>query len=71
MAPKGTPPDVVKKLHDAFKKALEEKSSVEALAKYDMLPNYMSTEQYTAYAQTLSKQEGEIIKKLGLDKVRN
>ena len=31
----------------------------------------MSTEQYTAYAQTLSKQEGEIIKKLGLDKVRN
>ena len=71
VAPKGTPPDVVKKLHDAFKKALEEKSSVEALAKYDMLPNYMSTEQYTAYAQTLSKQEGEIIKKLGLDKVRN
>ena len=71
VAPKGTPPDVVKKLHDAFKKALEEKSSVEALAKYDMLPAYMSTEQYTAYAQTLSKQEGEIIKKLGLDKVRN
>ena len=71
VAPKGPPPDVGKTLHAAFKKALEEKSSVEALAKYDMLPNYMSTEQYTAYAQTLSKQEGEIIKKLGLDKVRN
>ena len=71
VAPKGTPPDVVKKLHEAFKKALEEKSSVDALAKYDMLPNYMSSEQYTSYAQTLSKQEGEIIKKLGLDKVRN
>ena len=71
VAPKGTPPEVVKKLHEAFKKALEDKSSVEALAKYDMLPNYMSSEQYTRYAQTLSKQEGDIIQRLGLDKVKN
>ena len=42
-APKGTPPDVVKKLHDAFKKAMEEPSYVAALARYDMLPIYMSS----------------------------
>jgi tripartite-type tricarboxylate transporter receptor subunit TctC len=71
VAPKGTPPAVVKKLHDAFKKALEEKSSVDALARYDMLPNYMSSEQYTQFAQEVSKSEGAIIQRLGLDKVRN
>jgi hypothetical protein len=38
-APKGTPPEVVKRLHDAFKKAMEEPSYVQALARYDMLPN--------------------------------
>ncbi len=37
-APKGTPPEVVKKLHDAFKQAMEEPSYVAALGRYDMLP---------------------------------
>jgi tripartite-type tricarboxylate transporter receptor subunit TctC len=71
VAPKGTPPAVVQKLHDAFKQALEEKSSVEALAKYDMLPNYMGSAQYTQFAQDVSQREKEIIQRLGLDKVRN
>ena len=47
-APKGTPPEVVKKLHDAFKQAMEEPSYVAALGRYDMLPNYMSSAQYTS-----------------------
>ena len=38
-APKGTPPEVVKKLHDAFKQAMEEPSYVAALGRYDMLPD--------------------------------
>lgn len=71
VAPRGTPPDVVKKLHDAFKKALEEKSSVEALAKYDMLPNYMGSEQYTQFARDVSQREKVIIERLGMEKVKN
>ena len=59
-APKGTPPDVVKKLHDAFKQAMEEPSYVAALGRYDMLPNYMSTAAATRkFAQdTFATREG-------------
>jgi len=71
VAPKGTPSAVIKKLHDAFKKALEEKSSVEALAKYDMLPNYMGPEQYTQFARDVSQREKVIIERLGMEKVKN
>ncbi len=67
-APKGTPPEVVKKLHDAFKQAMEEPSYVTALGRYDMLPNYMSSATYTKFAQETVVREKVIIDKLGLAK---
>ena len=67
-APKGTPPEVVKKLHDAFKQAMEEPSYVAALGRYDMLPMYMSSADYTKFAQTTFAQEKALIGKLGLAK---
>ena len=67
-APKGTPPDVVKKLHDAFKQAMEEPSYVAALGKYDMLPDYKSTAQYTQFAKDTVAREKAVIDKLGLAK---
>ncbi|RZL87788.1 MAG: tripartite tricarboxylate transporter substrate binding protein [Variovorax sp.] len=67
-APKGTPPDVVKKLHDAFKQAMEEPSYVAALNRYDMLPNYMSSADYAKFAQTTFTREKALIEKLGLAK---
>lgn len=67
-APKGTPPDVVKKLHDAFKQAMEEPSYVAALGRYDMVPIYMSSAQYTAFAEDTVKKEKVLIEKLGLNK---
>jgi tripartite-type tricarboxylate transporter receptor subunit TctC len=67
-APKGTPPDVVKKLHDAFKQAMEEPSYVAALGRYDMLPNYMSSSDYAKFAQTTFTREKALIEKLGLGK---
>ncbi|MDD0840994.1 tripartite tricarboxylate transporter substrate binding protein [Curvibacter sp. HBC61] len=67
-APKGTPPEVVKRLHDAFKKAMEEPSYVQALARYDMLPNYMDSAQYLKFAQDTSAREKVLIDKLGLNK---
>ncbi|MDB5889406.1 MAG: tripartite tricarboxylate transporter substrate binding protein [Polaromonas sp.] len=67
-APRGTPPEVVKRLHDAFKKAMEEPSYVAALGRYDMVPNYMSTASYTRFAQDTFAREKALIEKLGLVK---
>ncbi|MDM0042505.1 tripartite tricarboxylate transporter substrate binding protein [Variovorax sp. J22G21] len=67
-APKGTPPEVVKKLHDAFKQAMEEPSYVAALGKYDMLPDYKSSAQYSQFAKDTVAREKVIIEKLGLAK---
>ncbi|WP_454721160.1 MULTISPECIES: tripartite tricarboxylate transporter substrate binding protein [Cupriavidus] len=68
VAPKGTDPKVVKKLHDAFKKAMEMPNYRESLAKFDMEPYYMSSEQYAHFAADTVKKEKAIIDKLGLNK---
>ncbi|RZJ24630.1 MAG: tripartite tricarboxylate transporter substrate binding protein, partial [Haliea sp.] len=65
-APRGTPPDVVAKLHDAFKKAMEDPSYVTALARYDMLPMYMSSAGYSKFAQDTFATEKALVEKLGL-----
>lgn len=67
-APKGTPPEVVQRLHDAFKKAMEDPSYVATLAKYDMLPDYKSTADYTQFAKDTVSREKALIDKLGLAK---
>ena len=67
-APRGTPAEVVNKLHDAFKKAMEDPSYVQALARYDMLPMYMSPQQYTRFAQDTFATEKALVEKLGLAK---
>ena len=67
-APRNTPPEVVKKLHDAFKQAMEEPSYVAALGRYDMLPIYMSSADYAKFAQTTFAREKALIEKLGLAK---
>ena len=67
-APKGTPPDVVKRLHDAFKTAMEEASYVQALSRYDMVPMYMSSAGYSKFAQETFAKEKALVEKLGLAK---
>ncbi len=67
-APKGTPPDVIKRLHDAFKKAMEQESYVTALKRYDMVPMYMSSAQYQKFAQDTFVKEKALVEKLGLAK---
>ena len=44
--PKGMDPKIVAKLHDAFKKAIDDPAVQEQLAKYDMVVNYKNTEDY-------------------------
>ena len=67
-APKGTPPAVVKRLHDAFKQAMEQDAYKTALARYDMVPIYMNTAAYQKFAQDTFAREKALIEKLGLAK---
>ena len=67
-APRDTPPDVVRRLHDAFKRAMEEPSYVSILDKYDMVPIYMSSAQYARFAQETFATEKALVEKLGLAK---
>ncbi len=69
-APRGTPPEVIARLHDAFKKAMEEQSYVQSLAKYDMVPIYMSSAEYLKFAQETFVREKALVEKLGLLKTQ-
>lgn len=66
--PKGMDPAVVKVLHDAFKKTLDDAKVQEALDKFFMPDIYMSTADYTAYAERTFKAEKATIERLGLAK---
>lgn len=67
-APAGMDPAVTKVLHDAFKKTLEDPKLQEALDKFYMPTIYMSTAEYTAYAERTFKAEKATVEKLGLAK---
>jgi tripartite-type tricarboxylate transporter receptor subunit TctC len=69
-APRGTPPATVKRLHDAFKRAMEEPSYAQTLARYDMLPMYMSSAAYAKFAQETFVKEKALVEKLGLAKAQ-
>jgi tripartite-type tricarboxylate transporter receptor subunit TctC len=64
--PKGIPADVVQKIHDAFKKAVEDPGVIATLEKLDMAPRYMDTATYQKFAMDTIKQEKELIERLGL-----
>jgi tripartite-type tricarboxylate transporter receptor subunit TctC len=66
--PKGLDAEVVKKLHDAFKKALEEPSVIEMMAKYDMVPRYLDTEAYRQAVEEVISSEQAALEKIGLAK---
>ena len=68
LPPRGTSLAVVKRLHDAFKQAMEQDNYKTALARYDMVPMYMSTEAYARFAQGTFAREKALVDKLGLGK---
>ena len=67
-APKGTPPAVLKRLHDAFKQAMEQESYVTALKRYGMAPIYMRSAPYQTFAQETFTQQKALPHQLGLAK---
>ena len=66
--PKGMDPAVVKVLHDAFRKTLDDAKVQETLDKFFMPTVYMSTADYTAYGERTFKNEKATIERLGLTK---
>jgi tripartite-type tricarboxylate transporter receptor subunit TctC len=66
--PKGMDPKVVKVLHDAFKKGMDDPAYRKILDTWDMEPFYMSTEDYTKYVKIACEEEKEKVEKLGLKK---
>jgi tripartite-type tricarboxylate transporter receptor subunit TctC len=66
--PKGLDAEVVKKLHDAFKKALEEPALIATMAKYDMVPRYLDTESYRKAVEEVIASEQVALEKIGLSK---
>lgn len=68
IGPKGIPKPIVAKLHDAFKKAMDEPEFKEIMKKLDMSDNYLNSEDYNKYMRQDFEQIGKLVKKLGLDK---
>jgi tripartite-type tricarboxylate transporter receptor subunit TctC len=64
--PKGMDPAVTAKLHDAFKKTLDDPAVLASFEKYDQSVIYMNTETYTKFAQNSFAAEKATIERLGL-----
>jgi len=64
--PKGMDPQVVKVLHDAFKKGMEEPSYAAVIAKLDQEAFYLSTADYQKFATGQIAEAKRFIEELGL-----
>jgi tripartite-type tricarboxylate transporter receptor subunit TctC len=67
-APKGMDPAMTKRIHDAFKKTLEDPAVLATLEKYDQPVIYMDSAAYTKFAHDTYREEKETIDSLGLSK---
>ena len=64
--PKGMDPAIVKTLHDAFKKAMDEPKHMELLAQLNQDPIYMNSADYAKWARDTYAKEKALIERLGL-----
>lgn len=64
--PKGMDPQVVRILHDAFKKGMEQPAFMEILDKFNWERVYKGPEDYTKYARQLNVIAKNIVEQLGL-----
>ena len=64
--PKGMDPAVVRVLHDAFKKTLDDPAVLASFEKFDQSVIYMGTEAYTKFARDSYAAEKATIERLGL-----
>lgn len=66
--PRGIDPAIVKKIHGAFKLALEDVKVREFMARADYPYKYMDTETYTKFAETLFNEQRGYLKLIGFSR---
>jgi tripartite-type tricarboxylate transporter receptor subunit TctC len=66
VGPKGMPREVVKVLHDAFKKSLDDPEYLKVLAQLDQPAWYMPSDDYARWAVDMLKAERATIERVGL-----
>ena len=64
--PKGMDPAVTQRLHDAFKKTLDDPAVLATFEKYDQSVIYMNTADYSKFARENYASEKAVIERLGL-----
>ena len=64
--PKGMDPAITARLHDAFKKTLEDPAVLATFEKYDQSVIYLNTADYTKFARDNYVKEKAVIERLGL-----
>jgi tripartite-type tricarboxylate transporter receptor subunit TctC len=64
--PRGMDPKIVAKLHDAFRAALDDPEVQRVMADFEMVLNYMGTQDYRKYLLEQQAREKGLVKKLGL-----
>jgi len=67
-APAGTPPDIIRKLADANKQALESPEIQKALAAQGFAPMIGSAEDFDAFYRAEREKWGRVVKETGMDK---
>ncbi|HEX2544508.1 MAG TPA: tripartite tricarboxylate transporter substrate binding protein [Ramlibacter sp.] len=65
-APAGTPPAVLRQLHDAFRSAMFDPQHLRELARYDQEPEYLGTADYARQVQAIALRERVLLARLGL-----
>ena len=65
VAPKNLPPAIAAKLAAAFRKASADVAHQTQLESFDMQPNLMTGEVYTAYARTAYERDAKMLKDIG------
>ena len=68
IGPKGMPKAIVAKIHDAFRKAMDDPEYKAVMKKFDMNDYYLNTEDYAKYMKSDFENIEKLVKKLGLDK---
>jgi tripartite-type tricarboxylate transporter receptor subunit TctC len=64
--PAGADPQVIRKLHDAFKAAMFDPMHLQEIAKYDQEPDYLNTADYGRYVHEVTARERVLLGRLGL-----
>jgi tripartite-type tricarboxylate transporter receptor subunit TctC len=65
VGPKGLDPGIVRKVHDAFRKAYDDPKVIETYDKFDFVRRYMSTEDYAKFVPKLAADERAAMERLG------